>query len=71
MFKIKCWYSLGRVEKNTAKQIAIRSNNCRKETMIDVDDLNTTYQYIFTTFVLNTILHHVGMLWVIETHEKL
>ena len=33
--------------------------------------LNDTYQYIITNFVLNTILHHVGMLWIIETHEKL
>ena len=39
--------------------------------MIDVDNLNTTYQDIITTFVLNTILHHVGMLWKIETHEQL
>ena len=39
--------------------------------MIDVDNLNTTYQDIITTFVLNTMLHHVGMLWMIETHEQL
>ena len=39
--------------------------------MIDVDNLNTTYQDIITTFVLNTILHHVSMLWIIETHEQL
>ena len=39
--------------------------------MINVDNLNTTYQDIITTFVLNTILHHVGMLWIIETHEQL
>ena len=39
--------------------------------MIDMDHLNTTYQDIITTFVLNTMLHHVGMLWIIETHEKL
>ena len=39
--------------------------------MIDVDILNTTYQDIITTFVLNTMLHHVGMLWIIETHEQL
>ena len=35
------------------------------------DNLNTTYQDIITTVVLNTMLHHVGMLWIIETHEKL
>ena len=39
--------------------------------MIDVDNLNSAYQDIITTFVLNTMLHHVGMLWIFETHEKL
>ena len=39
--------------------------------MIDVDHLNITYQYITTTFVLNTMLHYVDMLWIIETHEQL
>ena len=48
------------------EKLAIRSINCGKETMIDVDNLNTTYQDIIITFVLNTMLHHVGMLWIIE-----
>ena len=39
--------------------------------MIDVDNLNTTYRDIITTFVLNKVLHHVGMLWIIETLEQL
>ena len=39
--------------------------------MIYVDIINTTYQDIITTYVLNTMLHHVGMLWIIETHEQL
>ena len=39
--------------------------------LIDVDNLNTTYQNIIKTFVLNTMFHYVGMLWIIETHEKL
>ena len=39
--------------------------------MIDVDNLNTPYQDIITTFVLNTMLHHVGILWIIKTHEQL
>ena len=69
MFNIQCWYSPGGVEKNTAEKIAIRCNNCGKEKMIDVDNINTIYQGIITYFLLNTILHHVGMLWVIETHE--
>ena len=36
-----------------------------------MDNNNTTYQDIFTTFVLNTMLHHVVMVWIIETHKKL
>ena len=39
--------------------------------MIDIDIMNTTYQDIITSFLLNTMLHHVGMLWIIEAHEKL
>ena len=33
--------------------------------------LETNYQEIITTFVLNTMLHHVGMIWMIENHEDL
>ena len=36
-----------------------------------MDHLNTTYQDIITTFVFNTMLHHVGMLCIIETHEQI
>ena len=39
--------------------------------MMDVDNLNTKYQDIITTIVLNTMLHHFGMLWIIEMHEQL
>ena len=39
--------------------------------MIDVDHLNTIYQYIITTFLLNTMLHHFYMLCIIETHDQL
>ena len=52
------------------EKLAIRSINCGKETMIDVDMFNTKYQYIIKTFLLNTILHHVGMLRIIETHKQ-
>ena len=55
----------------TVVKVAIRCSNFGKETMIDVDNINTTYQYIFTTFVLNTMLHRVGLCWIIENHEQL
>ena len=57
--------------KNTGVKIAIRCSSCKKETIIYVDILDTTYQDIITTFVLNTMFHHVGMWWIMETHEQL
>ena len=39
--------------------------------MKDVDIINTTYQDIITTVSFNTMLHHVGMLCIIETRKKL
>ena len=39
--------------------------------MIDVYILDTTYQDIITIFLLNIMLQHVGILWIIETHEQL
>ena len=39
--------------------------------MIYVDLLETNYQEIITTFLFNTMLHHVGMIWIIENHEGL
>ena len=72
MFKIKCWRNPREYDlKQTVVKVAIRCINDGKETMIDVENLNTTYQDIFTNFVLNTMLHHVGMLWILENHEQL
>ena len=39
--------------------------------MIDVDIFYTTYQGMIPTSVLNTMLHHVGMLWIFENNEEL
>ena len=33
--------------------------------------LETNYQEIITTFVLNTMLYDVGMIWIIENNEYL
>ena len=55
-----------RTDKQTLEKIAIICGSCGKEKMIDVDFLDNSYQEIITTFVFNTMLHHVGMLWIIE-----
>ena len=36
-----------------------------------MNNMNTSYKDIITSFVFNTVLHHVGMSWIIETHEQL
>ena len=33
--------------------------------------MNNSYKNIITSFLLNKLLHHVGMSWIIETHEQL
>ena len=72
MFKIKCWWNPRENDlKQTVEKVAIRYGNCGKEAMIDVDILDTTYQELITNFVLNKMLHHVDMLWIVENHEEL
>ena len=71
VFKICCWYNPEEDDQNTVENISIRYSNCGKQTMIYKDKINTTYQDIITSFVLNTVLHHVGMLFIIETNEQI
>ena len=43
MFKIKCWWNpRENYLKQTTEKVAIRCSNLGKETLIDVDILNTT-----------------------------
>ena len=71
MFQICCWYNQGHDDQNKVENIAIRCINCEKETMISMDNMNTTHQNIIPSFVLNTVLHRFGKLWIFETHEQL
>ena len=49
--------------------IAIRCINCKKETGLYLR--NSTFEEIITKFVLNTILHHVGMSWIICSNAEM
>ena len=49
--------------------IAIRCINCKKETGLHL--INSTLEEMIPKLVLNAILHHVGMLWIICSNEKL
>ena len=61
MLKICFWYDKEPSDQNYVKTIAIRCINRGKETCLYMDNMNTKYIYIVTVFVLNTLLHHVGM----------
>ena len=36
-----------------------------------MNNMNSNYNEIITQFLLNTMLHHVGMSWIIETNQQL
>ena len=36
-----------------------------------MNNMNIKYNDIFAVFVLNILLHHVGMPWIIETQKQL
>ena len=61
----------GRRDKQTVVKVTLRYSNRGKETMIDVDNMNTTYQDLITAFPSNTILYYVGILWIFENNEQL
>ena len=48
--------------------IAIRCINCKKEKGLYLG--TSTLEEIITKFLLNAILHHVGMSWIICSNEK-
>ena len=70
MFKIKCWWNPmeDNLKQTVEKKVVIRCSNCGKETMIDVYIMDTIYQDIISNFVLNTMLHHFGMLYIIKNN---
>ena len=49
--------------KDKVEYMAIRCINCKKETGLYLT--NFTLEKMITKFVLNTILHHVGMSWIL------
>ena len=71
MFQIRFWYDKEHDDQNNVENIAIIFINCGKETGLSMKNMNTNYKYIITSFVLNTVLHHVGMSWIIKKNQHL
>ena len=49
--------------------IAIRCINCKKQTGLFLG--TSTFEEMITTFMLNAILHHVGMSWIISSNNEM
>ena len=67
MFEIRLSY-----EDEKLDVLSIKCTNCKRETSLN-SETNFTWVYdeIFTKFVLNVILHHVGMLWIIISNQEI
>ena len=68
---MRFWYDKDFDDQNDVNIIAIRCISCGKETGLSTNNMNTKYKDTTTSFVLNTLLHHVGMSQIIDTHEQL
>ena len=71
MSQISCWYNKGHDDKNKLEHVDKRCSNWEKLNGVSMDDMNTKYKDIITSFVLNKVLHHVGMSWIIKAKEHL
>ena len=63
MFQLHIFYDKHNESENVVEAIAIKCINCNKDTSLYLKD--TTIEEITTKLVLNTILYHVGMWWII------
>ena len=56
-------------DRNKVEAIAIMCIDCKKETSLYLR--TSTLEEMITKFVLNAILHHVGMSWTICPNEEM
>ena len=65
MFKIRLSY--GDKDLDT---VSLKCINCKTETGLNLETRFTwVYDEIITKFVLNAMLHHVGMSWIISSNK--
>ena len=65
IFHLRLWYREN-VDEKIVENLAIRCSNCGRSTGISTNNTNTNYDYIISQFVLNTMLHHIDMSWIIK-----
>ena len=68
MLQLRLFYK-HKEEGNFVDAIDIRCSSCNKDTGVNIK--NTTIKEMITKFVLNKILHNVGMSWIICSKNEL
>ena len=67
MFKIRLSYGDKDLE-----TLCLKCINCKKETGLNSEtNFTLVYDKIITKFVLNAMLHHVGMSWIISSNQEM
>ena len=52
--------------------VSLKCINCKRETCLNPETSFTwVYDDIVTKFVLNAMLHHVGMSWIISSNKEM
>ena len=52
--------------------VSLKCINCKKETGLDAETgFSGFYDEVITQFVLNAMLHHVGMSWIISSKKEM
>ena len=52
--------------------LSLKCINCKRETCLDPEtNFTWVYDKIITKFVLNAMLHHVGMSWIISSNQEM
>ena len=52
--------------------VSLKCINCKKETDLNSETPFTwVYDEVITKFVLNAMLHHVGMSWIISSNQEM
>ena len=69
MFQLRLFYDKKYKEEKYLEAMAINCINCNKNAGLCIK--NRTIEGIITKFVLNSILHHVGMPWIICSNNEM
>ena len=67
MFQMRLLYYEHNEEDNVVEAIAIKCSNCHRSTVLHLKD--KTFEEMITKSVLNSLLHNVGLSWIISSNN--